>query len=300
MENIKEKLSGVYAPLVTPFEEDEILYDALAQNVERMNKTGLRGYFVLGTNGEFKSLSVEERMEVLRVVAGCASNDKVIMAGTSAESTKETLDITMKAVKAGAQMVSLLAPSFFAKRMDDGVLTDYILSIAEESPVPVLVYNNPSVTAGVNVSPEVVRRVSGHPMVAGMKDSSKGNFQEYIKASREGFYVLAGSAAFFLDLLMAGGIGGVLSLANVFPGDCVRLYRAFVEGRQEEARKINANLVSLNKEVSGTYGVAGVKAAMDIVGYRGGATRRPLKALAENQMGELKKKLVESGFFKEA
>lgn len=300
MENIKEKLSGVFAPVVTPFEDDEILFDGLVKNIEKMNKTGLRGYFVLGTNGEFKSLSVEERMEVLKVVIGCASKDKVIMAGTSAESTKETLQITMKAIKAGAQMVSLLMPSFFAKRIDDDVMTDYILSIAEESTVPVLVYNNPSVAAGVNVSPEVVRRVSGHPMVVGMKDSSKGNFVEYLKAAKEGFYVLAGSASFFLELLKAGGIGGVLSLANVFPEDCVRLYRAFIDGREDEAQRINSLLVSLNKEVSGTYGVAGVKAAMDIVGYTGGSPRRPLRGLSEGQKEDLKKKLLASGFLKVA
>ncbi|MGQ9616370.1 MAG: dihydrodipicolinate synthase family protein [Spirochaetota bacterium] len=298
MESIKEKLSGVFAPIVTPFEDDEILFDGLVKNIEKMNKTGLRGYFVLGTNGEFKSLSVEERMEVLKVVVGCASKDKVIMAGTSAESTKETIRITMRAIREGAHMVSLLMPSFFAKRMDDDVLTDYILSIAEESPVPVLVYNNPSVAAGINISPEVVRRVSGHPMVAGMKDSSRGNFIEYLKAAEEGFYVLAGSASFFLELLKAGGIGGVLSLANVFPDDCVRLYRAFIDGREEEAQRISSLLVTLNKEVSGTYGVAGVKAAMDIVGYTGGLPRRPLRGLSKDQKEDLKKKILTSGFLK--
>ena len=94
---IREQLSGVFTPMVTPFKNDEILYDGIVENVKKMNRTGLRGYFVLGTNGEFRSLSVEERLKVLKTVVDNAAPDKIVMAGTSAESTKETIDITKEA-----------------------------------------------------------------------------------------------------------------------------------------------------------------------------------------------------------
>jgi len=239
MDEYEEKLSGVFPPMVTPFKDDEIQFDAIIENIEKMNKTSLRGYFVLGTNGEYKSLTVEERHRVLKTVVAHSSQDKIIMAGTGAESTKQTIELSVKAAELGAHMVSLLMPHFFTKKMDDNALTKYILDVAEKSPVPVLIYNNPSVAAGVLVSDEVIRRVSGHPNVIGMKDSSKGNFKKYIEASAPGFYVLAGSANFFLDLLMAGGIGGVLSLANVFPEECVKLYRLFKENKLEEAKILN-------------------------------------------------------------
>ena len=134
---IREQLSGVFTPMVTPFKNDEILYDGIVENVKKMNQTGLRGYFVLGTNGEFKSLSVEERLKVLQTVVDNAAPDKVVMAGTAAESTKETIDITKEAAKIGAKSVSLLMPHFFRKYMDDDALTDYIVKVADASPVPV-------------------------------------------------------------------------------------------------------------------------------------------------------------------
>ena len=298
MNDIKEMLSGVYPPMATPFENDEILFDGLIKNVEKMNSTGLRGYFVCGTNGEFKSLTVDERLKVLETVVKHAAPDKVVMGGTAAESTKETIEITKNAAEIGVRLVSLLVPSFFKKIIDDNVLTEYILEVADASPIPVLIYNNPSVTGGVLVSPEVINRVSGHPNVVGMKDSSKGNYEDYLKAAKEGFYLLAGSAGFFLDLLKAGGIGGVLSLANVFPDDCALLYRAFIEGKIDEAEKMSKNLVDLNEKVSGRYSVAGVKAAMNITGYVGGVPRKPLHPLNKAQNDELRKTLFESGYMK--
>jgi 4-hydroxy-2-oxoglutarate aldolase len=294
--DIREMLAGVYPPMATPFEKDEIMFDGIAENVRKMNDTGLRGYFVCGTNGEFKSLTVDERLEVFETVVKHAAPDKVVMGGTAAESTKETIEITKNAAEIGVKLVSLLVPSFFKKLITDDVLVEYVLEVADSSPVPVLIYNNPSVTGGVLVSPEVVQRVSGHPNVVGMKDSSKGNYESYLRAAKEGFYLMAGSAGFFLDLLKAGGIGGVLSLANVFPDSCVALYRAFMEGRIAEAENISSILVSLNTKVSGKYSVAGVKAAMNFTGFVGGDPRRPLRPLTEAQKAEIKSDLGQSGF----
>lgn len=294
---VKEQLAGVFTPMVTPFKNDEILYEGIVNNVKKMNQTGLRGYFVLGTNGEFKSLSVEERLKVLKTVIDSAAPDKIIMAGTAAESTKETIDITKEAAKIGAKMVSLLVPSFFRKYMDDDALTDYVIKVADASPVPVLLYNNPAVAADILISAEVVKRVAEHPNVVGMKDSSKGNYQNYLEAAKgQEFHLLAGSAGFFLDLLEAGGIGGVLSLANVFPDDCAKLYEAFVAGDLEKAKQLNTRLVDLNKKVSGFGGVAAVKSAMDLAGYSGGDPRHPLRPLTAEKKATLASNIKELGF----
>ena len=294
---VKEKLAGVFTPMVTPFKDDEILYAGLAENVKKMNETGLRGYFVLGTNGEFKSLSVAERLEILKTVIKNAAPDKVIMAGTAAESTKETIDITREAAKLGAEMVSLLIPHFFRKFMDDDAITDYVVKVADASPVPVLLYNNPSVAADLLISPEVIKRVADHPNVVGMKDSSRGNYQKYLEAARgKEFHLLAGSAGFFFDLLEAGGVGGVLSLANCFPAECSKLFAAYQAGKLEEAREQNTRIVELNKKVSGFGGVAAVKAAMDLAGYTGGEPRHPLRPLTAEQKQILAANIKELGF----
>ena len=292
----KQMLSGVFAPMATPFLEEEIYFDALIENVEKMNGSGLKGYFVLGTNGEYKSLSVEERIKVLKTVARYRASEKVLMAGTGMESTKETIEMSLRAAEIGVDMVSLLMPHFFAKRIDNEVLVRYITEVADNSPVPVLIYNNPSVAAGITVSPEVVRRVSDHQNVVGMKDSSKGNYRGYLEAAGEEFYVLAGSAGFFFELLVAGGIGGVLSLANVFPNECARLYTLFIEHKTKEAAELSERIVGLNRVVSGTGGVASVKAAMDLAGFYGGKPRRPLSGITTEQKKELKRELTERGF----
>ena len=295
-DRLRERLSGVFAPLTTPFRDDRVDEKGLAANVEKMNATGLLGYFVLGTNGEFKALSLDERWRVLRAVVRHRGKDKVVMAGCGAESTHETLELVRKAAGLGADMASLLPPSFFPKRMSVEVMERYVREVADASPVPVLLYNNPSVAAGVTIRLELLRRLAGHPRVAGIKDSSKETYRENLTAASESFFVLAGSAGYYLDLLRSGGTGGVLSLANVFPEECARLHRAQTTGQTAEADRLNALLVELNTQVSGSFGVAGVKAAMDLVGFAGGLPRRPHVGLKPEEVDKLRSALRASGF----
>ena len=298
MKGKKDMLAGVFSPMCTPFKDDKVFLEGVAVNIQKMNETGLRGYFVLGTNGEFKALTSSEGFQVLQTVLEHRSEDKVVMAGTAAESTYETIELTLKAADMGVDSVSLLMPHFFAKKIDDDVLVSFITDVAEASPVPVVLYNNPSVAAGVTIGFEVIRRVADHPNVVGIKDSSKNTYKDSLKAENDEFSVLAGSASYFLDLLSSGGTGGVLSLANVFPDASAALYQTFKKGLMQEAERMSEDLVNLNKQVSGTYGVAGVKAAMDLAGFVGGNPRKPIKGLTESQRAELKKALVDAGYLK--
>ncbi len=296
MPTLGEKLSGVFAPITTPFRDDQLDEEGLAYNLEKMNRTGLRGYFALGTNGEFKSLDLAERWRVLETVVRRRAKGKVVMAGCGAESTHESLELVRKAAGLGADFASLLMPSFFAKKMTAEVMERYVRKIADASPLPVVLYNNPGVAAGVCIRAELLRRLAGHPNVVGIKDSSKESFRENVAAASPNFAVMAGSAAFFLELLRAGGVGGVLSLANVFPEECVRLYQVHLNGQAAEADRLNSVLVELNTQVSGSFGVAGVKAAMDLAGYRGGEPRHPHLGLKPAEREQLEAALRKSGF----
>jgi 4-hydroxy-2-oxoglutarate aldolase len=292
----RDSLSGVFAPMVTPFgADDSVLLSGVAENVRRLNATGLRGYFVLGTNGEFKALTAEERAQVLDVVLQHRAPGKVVMAGCGAESTKETIDRARRAADRGADVASVLMPSFFAKKMTVEVMARHALEVADASPIPVVLYNNPSVAAGVTIRLELLERVAGHPNIVGIKDSSKETYQENLKASSPKFAVLAGSAAYFTDLLRRGGTGGVLSLANVLPDPCVALYEAVRAGRTDEAQRLDRLLVELNAKVSGSYGVAGVKAAMTLCGFVGGVPRRPFLPLGPDEIEGLRGVLEQSG-----
>ncbi len=294
----REKLSGVFAPICSPFDEKgTLLLDKMASNIEILNKSRLRGYLVLGTNGEFRSLSVTEQMDLLKTVVKTASPDKVVMAGTGAESTYVSIELCHQAAQIGAHYGSLITPYFFAKKMTDKALIQHFVQIADNSPIPVLLYNNPGVT-GITMSTTVIKEISSHPKIVGMKDSSPGNLTAYILNAKPGFSLLAGSANFFFTGLIMGAVGGVLSLADAFPEPCCKLYDLGSKGQLDEGRKLQFQLMELNQKVSGKFGVAGVKAAMDFAGFYGGPPRAPLAPLSPEEKKKLKEDLIASGFLK--
>ena len=292
------RLSGVFAPITTPFhEQGDLLLEKLSFNIQRLNQSRLRGYLVLGTNGEFRSLSSHEQMEVLKTVVKTASSGKVIMAGTGAESTKVSIELCHQAAEIGAHYGSLITPFFFAKKMTDKALIQHFVQVADQSPIPVLLYNNPGVT-GVTISTAVIKEVSSHPKIVGMKDSSPGNLSAYILNANPGFSLLAGSANFFFTGLLMGAVGGVLSLAGAFPEPCCKLYDLGANGQLKEGRELQFQLMELNQKVSGKFGVAGVKVAMDLAGFYGGPPRSPLAPLTAEEKKKLLEDLKASGFLK--
>ena len=297
MKSIKEKLSGVFAPVVTPFKDDKLLLESLRDNLRKLNETKLTGYLALGSNGEFRSLRDEEQIKVLEVFAE-EKGDKVVMVGTACESTIETIAKTKKAADMGFDFASILTPSYFAKKMNDEVLTGYYRRIADSSPIPVLLYNAPGFAGGVKISPSAVKDLAGHENIVGMKDSSPTGPNSFL-AKLDGvndFHVLAGSANFFYPTLHIGTIGGIISLSNVLPEQCCELYRLFIDGKFEEAKKLHLSLQRLNGAVSGTYGVAGVKGAMDVAGFKGGEPRHPLIKITDADKQKIRESIISEGF----
>jgi len=291
-----ERLSGVFAPVTTPFnKQGDLLLEKLSSNIEKLNPSKLRGYLVLGTNGEFRSLSGPEQMEALKTVVKAALPDKVIMAGTGSESTHISIELCHQAAEIGAHYGSLITPFFFAKKMSDRALIRHFIQVAERSPIPVLLYNNPEVT-GITMSTSVIKEVSSHPKIVGMKDSSPGNLSAYILNAQRGFSLLAGSANFFFTGLLMGAVGGVLSLANAFPEPCCRLYELGMARQLEQGRELQFQLMRINQIVSGKFGVAGVKAAMDVAGFYGGPPRAPLLSLTQEEREKLREDLLASGY----
>jgi 4-hydroxy-2-oxoglutarate aldolase len=298
MQSNKDKLSGVFAPVVTPFDNnDEPAYDYLRRNLQKLNESSLTGYLALGSNGEFMSLSDKEQIKVLEVFAQNKA-DKVIMVGTGCESTKLTIEKSKIAAGMGFDYVSILTPHYFAKQIDGSVLTDYYMRIADSTDVPVLLYNAPGFAGGVTIPAKTVQELSKHPNIVGMKDSAPtgpAKFLAYLDKS-EDFSVLAGSATFFYPSLHIGAIGGVLSIANALPEACCDLYNFFKQGKFEQAKQLHLRLSRLNQAVSETSGVAGVKAAMEIKGFKAGNPRHPLKAISGQAVEQIKKAMLDEDF----
>ena len=171
--------------------------------------------------------------------------------------------------------------------MTDDVLFRYFSTLADASPIPLLIYNAPGF-CGVTVSPALAGRLAGHPGIVGMKDSASSGIEQFLEFESDSFHVLAGSANFLFPAMMNGSVGGTVSLANSFPSIVMELFR-YGQAR-DEARGVplQARVTRINKTISGPYGPSGVKAAMNLGGFKGGIPRRPLLPLTAAQVEEMR------------
>ncbi len=297
MTDNQKKLSGVFAPVVTPFSSDKLALDDLRFNLQKLKETDLAGYLALGSNGEFRSLTDKEQVQILEVFAE-EKGDKVVMVGTGCESTKQTIEKSKLVCEMGFDYVSVLTPCYFARQIDGNILKSHYERIADSIDIPVLLYNAPGFTGGVRIPAQTILELSRHPNIAGMKDSSPEGPAKLLARldPAEDFHVLAGSANFFYPCLHLGAPGGVISLANALPGPCCDLYRLFTQGKYDEAKTLHFRISRLNQAVSGAWGIAGVKAAMDIIGFKGGQPRGPLRAVTKEAVEEIKRQIVNEGF----
>lgn len=297
MRHNKNKLSGVFAPVVTPFRSDEPALDDLRYNLRKLNETDLTGYLALGSNGEFRSLTDEEQIQILEVFAEEKGN-KVIMVGTGCESSRQTIEKSKLVCEMGFDYVSVLTPCYFAKQINGALIKSHYERIADSIDVPMVLYNAPGFTGGIRIPVNTILELSRHPNIVGMKDSSPEGPAKFLTQldPKEDFHVLAGSANFFYPSLHLGAPGGVISLSNALPDPCCELYRLFKQGQYEKARELHCKLARLNQAVSGTWGVAGVKAAMDLTGFKGGQPRHPLRPVTDEAADEIRRQIVNEGF----
>jgi len=294
---MEEKLRGVFAPITTPFASQGVVnYEGLAANVRAYARAGLKGYLALGSNGENKSLTTEEKLKVLDTIAVNKGKDQVVMAGCIFESTFETIDMAKKMERSKPDYITLLPPCYFKKQMTDDALYRYFTDVADAVHTPCLVYNAPQYAGGVGLSIGLLKRLAEHPNIFGVKDSSTGSMENILFAVRDRFTVVAGSVNNFFQCMTMGGAGGVLSFADPFPDACLRLYDMLENKRYDEAVPYYDFLLRVSKVIGGKGGVAAVKYAMDLNGFVGGDPRLPLLPLGENERDAIAETLVAEGF----
>ncbi len=283
------KLHGIFAPLTAPFAVDgSLALDRLRENVAKYNLTGLAGYVVNGSTGESVLLTWPEIYRQWETVLEAAATGKILIAGTAAESTAETIEHTKAAAAMGYQCALVRTPSYFKPQMNEVTLGEHFLRVADASPIPLLIYSIPQFT-GVNVEAPLVARLAEHPNIAGMKDSS-GNLlgiTEIIEATPLKFQMLVGSAATLYPSIAIGACGAILGLACALPELCVSLYDAARAGESVRARKIQQQLLLPSKMIVSRYSVPGLKYALDRLGYYGGPPRPPLLPIDEAARHEI-------------
>ncbi len=290
-------LSGIFPPIPTPFQVDEeIAFDRLQFNLERWSQEPLSGYVVGGSNGEFVFLTLDERVEVVRQARRVAPRDRLVIAGSGLESARQTIDLTRRMAQAGADVALIVTPNYYKACMNVAALVHYYRQVAEASPLPVMIYSVPANT-GLDMPAQAVIQLAQHPNIIGIKDSG-GDVTKIGLMAHEtrdaDFQIVAGSAGFFLGALSVGAVGCVPALGNIAGAKLAELLKAFQHGDVDTARAIQRPLIEANMAVTSRFGVPGLKAAMDMLGYYGGPVRSPLMPLANDEQETLRRILVRS------
>lgn len=287
---------GVSVPVLTPFRGDEVAHERLAANLARLNEYPLAGYVMLGSTGEFPLLSESEKERIIATAREHTPRSRLLIAGTGGEATAPAIRLTKRAAELGADAAIVITPSYYKSQMKPPALIRHYRAIADASPVPLLLYNFPANT-GINLEPDTVARLAEHPNIRGIKDSS-GNVPqaaEIMRQTPKSFQVLVGSPVAFLPALVIGAAGGILAVANVAPRECCEIWSLAQAGRWAEAREVASRISPLATGIGARYGIGGLKAALDLLGYYGGPTRGPLPVPDGDAVEEIKEILATTG-----
>jgi 4-hydroxy-2-oxoglutarate aldolase len=290
-------LTGVFVPVTTPFRGDEVAAERLAENLRAWSALPLAGYVVLGSTGEFPMLSDAERDRVLVTAREAIPRAKTFLAGTGADSTRQTIVRTKRAAEIGADVAIVVTPHYFTREFAHAAAqVRHYLTVADASPVPVMLYNVPRNT-GINLEPAAVARIAEHPNVCGITDSSGliPQCAQMIDQTPKTFHVLTGSATGLLPSLAIGASGGVLALALIAGRELCEIFTLARQGRWAEARGIAQRVAVAERGVSGQYGIGGLKAAVDLQGLYGGPCRAPLPTPDGDAIEDIKEVLATAG-----
>jgi|GEM_PF-302489 len=295
--------SGIYPPIPTFFLDDEELdLVTLQRHIHWLADFPLAGILALGSNGEAMHLNDAERVVVIEAsrdalttaqASGKATGWKLLV-GTAGQSTRGTIARCQSAYRAGADVAVVLPPFAFPTQMSAVALREHFLRIADASPIPILIYNMPANTAGIDMSTDLILEMATHDNVVGIKDSGGqvAKLGMIAASAKEDFAILAGSGSFLLPALSVGSTGAIATVANVVPDLICSLYarwnqRTTLAGEslvQHEValQRLQALITPLNGLVTTGYGVAGLKSALQRNGY-GGKPRSPLLPLSEEK-----------------
>lgn len=283
-----KKFAGIYAALLTPFVGDEIATDKFRDNILKFNEQDLAGYVVLGSTGECVSISDEESERLVRTAREAAAKGKTVITGTARESTRLTVEFTNRMADLGVDAALVRPPSYFKAKMTYEVLKKHYLTVADRSRLPIIVYNIPQNT-GISLEAKLILELAEHRNIVGLKESSGtiSMLGELIRRLPADFSYLLGHGSAFLPALLMGASGAILAVANAAPALCVKAFRLFNEGKIKEAAALQLDLVPLNKAVMESYGIAGLKYALDRQGWYGGPVRLPLLPIEEKGQAEI-------------
>jgi 4-hydroxy-2-oxoglutarate aldolase len=282
-------LSGLLLPVTTPFKVDEDAdLQGLTANIRQWNGAGVTGYVALGSTGERANLDEREYLQVLDTARRATPGTLSFIAGAGQQSTRGTIREIERAAASGADAVLVITPSFYRSAITQATLIDYYIAVADAAQVPVLLYSMPDLT-GIVIEPETAAQLYKHENIIGMKDSSNDveRFRRTVQMVDQDFAMMIGNGTVFADALRAGARGGILAVGCCAPAICLEIFRAFQANENDRAIELQERLTPLARAVTKTYGIGGLKTAMETAGYVGGAVRAPLRRPNDEALAEI-------------
>ncbi len=274
------ELRGLLLPITTPFGADGSLdLDALRFNITKWNETGIAGYVVAGSTGERVHLDETEYIEVLKAARESISPDHIFIAGAGQQSTFATIrEIERACSYVQLDAVLVITPHFYRPAITQPALLDHYQRIADAAPVPVILYSMPPFT-GIVIEPQTAATLSAHPNIIGIKDSSSDveNLGRTVSMVQEDFAVLLGNGTVLNKGLAAGAHGAILAVGCVAPELCLEIMRSVFDGDSDGADSLQARVTPLATAVTTEFGIGGLKAALDMIGWKGGFVQPPLR-----------------------
>lgn len=292
-------LAGVHVAAATPFDPVTGQVDLVAfrANVRSWLTHPVRGVVVSGSTGEAVYLDEAERGAILEAVRSVVPGDRLLVAGSGAESTRATVRLTRAAAEAGADAALVMPPAFYRGAMNPDVLRSHFEAVADASPIPVILYQVPLRFSTLDLATGLISALAAHENVVGLKDS-RGDLElvgELVRRTPDDFQVLVGSGAHLYASLELGARGGVLGVANLLPDSCAALLEAFRKGDHAGAGALQERVGPVHNGVVARYGVAGVKAGLDLLGLVGGPPRLPLRSLGKDDRAGVGEALARAG-----
>ena len=296
------QIKGIIPPIITPMLEDDnqsVNLDQLRIQTERLLTGGVHGIFPCGTNGEAYILNFREKEAVIETVVDQVAGRVPVYAGTGCISTAETIAMSRRAQELGADVLSIITPSFALASQKE--LYDHYVAVAKSVSIPIILYNIPART-GNRLLPETVRALCADvDLIVGAKDSSGDidNLKAYIRMTEDlpkKVSILAGNVGAILTCLRAGGAGGIAGRANLYPATVAGIYDRFIAGDLEGAQAAQDAVTNIQRVFA--YGNPNtiIKKAVAMLGHPVGQCRRPFNYLSPEGIRELEAVLEENKY----
>ena len=296
------RFEGIFSPTITPLDEKERVDElGFINQLNRLIDNGIHGIYLLGTSGEFTTLTNTERERAMDIAVKAIGGRVPIICGVMDTSTQRVIQNIEVAEQFGVDAVAA-TPGYYYPSTDDADLIEFYYDVAASTELPVFIYNIPS-TVKTMIKPYIVAQLAETcENIVGIKDSS-GDWTNCLDllarlGDKPGFSIMLGSHTALGAAVLFGADGGVVSISNVAPKESVALYNAAKARDIDEVHRLQKLLLRLSKIYTYGQGVSGMKACLEILGVCNAYTTSPLLPIGESVKDEIRQLLSEAGITK--